>query len=90
MMVQPILQGGDDAGLNAIPSWARIWSLETGECIREFEHNRMVNDASFSPDGTLVVTACSDDKVRIWNVSSGECMHTIQGSACTSTFSSDC
>ena len=34
-------------------------------------HEYDVNDASFSPDGTRVVTASSDHSIRVWDAGTG-------------------
>ena len=38
-----------------------------------------VHSPSFSPDGSLVVTASADKTARIWRVETGECIHMLQG-----------
>src|SRR6185503_10825521 len=40
-----------------------------------------VNRASFSPDGTRVVTACDDGTARIWDASSGRELVVVRQSA---------
>ena len=42
-------------------------------------HSRTVNSASFSPDGTKVVSGSKDNTVRIWDAVTGECEQTLQG-----------
>ena len=45
------------------------------------------NDAGFSPNGTMIVSAgdqditdnITDNTVRVWSVASGECVHTFKG-----------
>ena len=52
---------------------AILWSSETGEEIRRFEgHEGAINDAAFSPDGSLLITAADDETARIWAVSTGQ------------------
>ncbi|RTE75714.1 hypothetical protein BHE90_009845 [Fusarium euwallaceae] len=49
----------------------RIWRVETGECIREFQrHKRPVRDVKFSPDSTLIASKC-DETIRIWKCDTG-------------------
>ncbi|KAI8674545.1 NACHT domain-containing protein [Fusarium keratoplasticum] len=49
----------------------RIWRVETGECIREFQrHKRPVRDVKFSPDSTLIASKC-DETIRIWKSDTG-------------------
>ena len=33
---------------------------------------RLVNSASFSPDGTRIVTACEDNTARVWDAATGK------------------
>ncbi|WAO86205.1 NACHT domain-containing protein [Fusarium falciforme] len=49
----------------------RIWRVETGECIREFQrHKRPVRDVKFSPDSALIASKC-DETIRIWKSDTG-------------------
>ena len=42
-------------------------------------HSWCVNSASFSPDGTKVVSGSWDRTVRIWDAVTGECEQTLEG-----------
>ena len=42
-------------------------------------HTTIVTSASFSPDGTKVVSGSGDQTVRIWDAVTGECEQTLQG-----------
>ena len=58
----------------------RIWDAVTGECEQTLEgHSDDVNSASFSPDGTKVVSSSGDQTVRIWDAVTGECEQTLEG-----------
>ncbi len=51
---------------------ARVWNLETGECVGDpLVHDGGIRGADFSGDGRRLVT-CSDDKTaRVWDAESG-------------------
>lgn len=55
----------------------RIWDTATGVAVcPPLEHDRPVADAEFSPQGSLLVSACSDEKVnkcaaQIWDAATG-------------------
>ena len=42
-------------------------------------HTNFVNSASFSPDGSRIVSASYDKTVRIRNAATGECIRTLEG-----------
>ncbi len=52
----------------------------TNLCTSTLEgHTGPVMSASFSPDGTTLVTASHDSTAKIWDVLTGNCLHTLQG-----------
>jgi WD40 repeat protein len=51
---------------------AQIWDVETGKLGQAFKHSGLVNDAEFSADGSLVVTASSDRFVHVWDAKTGQ------------------
>ena len=60
-----------DLILHYIPEvWALKHTLEG--------HTNDVNSASFSPDGSKIVTASGDGTAKIWNVQTGVCEHTYE------------
>lgn len=63
---------------------ARLWDIETGAEIRQFQgHERYSDDGSrglvysvaFSPAGDLVLTGSGDRTARIWDVETGQEIH---------------
>ena len=49
----------------------RIWDIDSGEQISEFDHSGRILDAGWSPDGSKIYTA-SQDGAQIWDVKSGK------------------
>ena len=48
---------------------ARVWDAQSWEQVARLEHGSVVSTASFSPDGTRVVTGSEKDKTAwIWPV----------------------
>merc|ERR1712039_349555 len=62
-------------------STVKIWSAETGECLRTLKgDSNFVCSAVFSPDSAFVLTACDDCKeAKIWDAESGECLRSLHG-----------
>ena len=51
-----------------------------GQCVQTLTgHGSFVNSAVFSPDGTHVLTASSDNSAKIWSAASGHCLQTLTG-----------
>lgn len=42
---------------------------------------RRAAQVSFSPEGSLVLTASADKTARLWNAASGECAQVLEGHA---------
>lgn len=58
----------------------RLWSLETGRCLRVFEgHTGCVNTVAWSPTGRLFLSGGIDHTVRLWDVETGRCLHVFRG-----------
>lgn len=47
---------------------ARLWGLEGGRLLGEFQHDGPVQWVSFNPGSTLLATASNDSTARIWDV----------------------
>ena len=61
-----ILTGGSLG--NYIHGGAKLWNIETGQCMHEYAQGSKVLDASFSPDFTQVIFALNeseDDERRV-------------------------
>ncbi len=63
------------AGLRGV---ARVYDLKNGELVREFAgHHDSLQDAEFSPDGSLLGTAGYDRLIKLWRTDTGELLHTL-------------
>ncbi len=50
----------------------------SGKVLKEFRgHSGAVNDASFSQDGTMIVTCGSEGAVKVWELKTSECLRTF-------------
>src|ERR1043165_4195198 len=56
------------AAQGTVLSYATVYDVETGSVRAVLKgHEREINYASFSPDGSYVVTASADGTARVWN-----------------------
>ncbi|KAG0256762.1 hypothetical protein DFQ27_005517 [Actinomortierella ambigua] len=56
----------------------RIWSFDTGECLRTLEdHERGIACIQF--EGDTVISGSSDQTIKIWDLARGECLKTLEG-----------
>jgi hypothetical protein len=58
---------------------ARLWDVTDGSQRRALEHPRAVLCVAFSPDGRLLATGCTDQRVRVWDVATGDLVHVLTG-----------
>jgi WD40 repeat protein len=59
-----------------------VWRADTGAPIAELKgHEKEIVSAVFSPDGTRVVTASSDNTARIWMSDTGALVAVLTGHA---------
>jgi len=67
----------------ATSGWDRsaiVWDLEARRPrLRLAGHGDVVDRVVFSPDGTLLATACRDRLVRLWDAQSGALVRTLRG-----------
>ncbi len=58
----------------------RLWSLETGKCIRVIEPDGGPCEAiAFSLDGSVLASGSVDGKIKVWDVNSGTLIQTCEG-----------
>ena len=59
-----------------------MWDATTGAClwVSVLEgHSGYVRSASYSADGTRIVSASEDSTVRVWDVTTGACISVLEG-----------
>lgn len=59
---------------------AGVWGGLTAPFLHSLAHNCSIEDLDFSPDGSLLVTACATDdaSAKLWNVVTGELIATFR------------
>ncbi|KAH8808784.1 WD40-repeat-containing domain protein [Xylogone sp. PMI_703] len=64
----------------------RLWDVATGSILKSFPgYRRTGNAVAFSPDGTKIVSGCSDYVVRDWDTTTGNVLHEFKGHETTVT-----
>ncbi|WP_298220921.1 hypothetical protein [Flavobacterium sp.] len=72
--------------------FAQIYNAETGAMISNpLDHHDLINTIDYSPDGTLIVTASSDNTAKVWYADTGELKNEMshQGPINSARFSPD-
>lgn len=70
---QKLLSVGDPDGNGSAARAIRVWELGSGKVLSTFRgHTDIVEQAEFSPDSRLVVSASRDRTAQVWQVDSGE------------------
>ncbi|MBR1138919.1 hypothetical protein JQ619_24435 [Bradyrhizobium denitrificans] len=57
----------------------QIWDAASGKRLQTLHHESIVNDVSFSKDGTRIATALADGSVKTWDAKSGKLSVTLGG-----------
>jgi len=57
---------------------AQIWDAQTYRLLFMLAHGDVVYDATYSTDGTKLVTSCGDGTVRIWDAASGTLLRELR------------
>lgn len=69
--LSPFLEEGGD--ISKIGGEVIVWELATGKKLHAFESEEAeFTDVAFSPDGRLLVAACTDQSVRFWDLETGK------------------
>ncbi|KAG7841596.1 hypothetical protein KL942_001475 [Ogataea angusta] len=50
----------------------KLWNLATRQCERTLQHKDLVTSFCFNYDGSKIVTASRDKKIRVWDVHTGK------------------
>lgn len=64
---------------------ARVWDVESGECLFKFDHNEYakvdagVTSVCFHPDSRVLVTGSLDKIVRVFDVVTGKLLERLEG-----------
>ena len=69
----------------SISNTIKVWDIETGECIRELNDVELPFSASFSPDGTKIVSN-HEESIMVWDVNSWKCVQELNGHTATVYF----
>ncbi|RLC79382.1 MAG: hypothetical protein DRJ03_23590 [Chloroflexi bacterium] len=82
----PVVQTEIDAqGAKEAPPPRRIitseWvkHLQEVRCLQHSPQDIKVNSVAFSPDGSLLASACTDKRIWLWRVESGDLLYTWEG-----------
>ncbi|MEM7571401.1 MAG: WD40 repeat domain-containing protein [Bacteroidota bacterium] len=57
--------------LGASGKSAQIWEVATGRRLHQLQHDHSVKHVCFNPDGTQIISSCSDHVIYRWHIDSG-------------------
>ena len=58
----------------------RVWDVATGEVLKIFHgHTTSVRSASFSADGSRVVSCSNSNSIVVWEATTGEVLNVLDG-----------
>jgi len=60
---------------------AQVWDIQSGQLLftlQPLQHDNWVSSATYSPNGTRIVTASSDKAAKIWDAHNGQLLRTLQ------------
>ena len=63
---------------SSVDGKVRRWHVEAVDGPDVLDHPAAVSDVAFSADGTRLITACNDKKIRIWQVATNQLLDTIE------------
>jgi dipeptidyl aminopeptidase/acylaminoacyl peptidase len=55
-----------------------VWDVDSGKRVRVLVHGKEVSSATFSPDGSKVLTSGADKACRLWDAGSGELLLNLE------------
>jgi WD40 repeat protein len=71
-MGHQLVSSGDD-------QTARLWQVDSGECLRVLTHSSRIWEIAFSPSGQLLASSSDDQLVRLWDIETGKLLKTLHG-----------
>jgi len=60
------------------PSSIYVWELRTGTLLKRFPVKDSVRQLTFTPDGTMIASACDDGLVYVWDTATGKLVRTLK------------
>jgi len=57
----------------------RLWDVETGRCLQEFEHSDDVTSVVWGASQRHLLSGASDNTVRLWDAETGRCLRVLAG-----------